>query len=577
MFQKYRHRLFPRRRAEKVGHGLLLLLLFVLLSSLALSRPTDPGATPPPLTPTHAAVLLQRDPYTRPAAASSAVLTQRGDPTRLGWNRHETTLTTSNISAARFGKRISYPVDGKIYAQPLFVPNLRIRNIAYNVVIVATEHDSVYAFDADARTAEPPLWHTSFLSAGVTPISSMQDVHCPSISPEFGITGTPVIDPATDTLYVVAATHEGSTLAYRLHALDIATGSEKMPATRIQASTTGTEGGKQHTIVFNPRQEQMHMGLLLLNGVVYTTFASYCDKYPFHGWILGYRASDLEQTSIYNSTPNGWGGGIWESASGLTADSAGNIYIMSGNGDFDLNTKGPDASNSVLQLRPQHGSLQVTDYFTPFNQQCTIAHDLDLGSGTPLLPPDQNEIIAIGKEGRIYVLNRNHLGGYQVVPDPCSRQHLPRTDQDHVLQELPPYTLPGEFWGAEGYWATTTGAYLYTAGSEDHLKAWKIVNGRLSPSPVSQAPEVLNYPGAVPVVSSDGGRAGTAIVWQLDQENGAVLRAYAATDLTHELYNSRQQPGRDNLPGYDNFSVPTVANGEVFVGTAQSLALFAEL
>jgi hypothetical protein len=558
----------------KTRSGWLLLIMFVLFGNLSCARSNDPPSSANPL-PSSSAVFTQKDPYTRPAAASSAVLTQRGDNARTGWNEHETALNTSNVNVAHFGRRMLYPVDGKIYAQPLFVPNLAIRGITYNVVIVATEHDSVYAFDADARTAEAPLWHTSFPGKGITTVSSTRDVRCQSISPEFGITGTPVIDPASRTLYVVAATHEGTGLVYRLHALDITTGSEKQPSMRIQASVAGTgDDATAGKVVFNERLEQMHMGLLLLNGVVYASFASYCDKYPFHGWILGYRASDLQQVIVYNSTPNGWGGGIWESASGLTADEAGNLYYLSGNGSFNLNTGGPNAGNSLVKLRPENGVLKMVDYFTPFNQVCTLAHDVDLGSGTPLLLPGQDGIVAIGKEGRIYIVNRNHLGGYQAVHDPCSRQQQPRTDIDHVLQEFPPYTLPEGFWGSVAYWSAPTGQYIYTAGNMDHLKAWKIVNDRLEPAPTSQAPETLNYPGAIPVVSSNQRVPGTGIVWLLDQENGEVLRAYDATNLTHEFYSSRQNANRDGLQDYDNFNVPTIANGEVFVGTSGSLAIF---
>jgi len=570
MFQQY-------KPPVKTRSGLLLLIIFVLLGNLSCARGNDPPSPTgylPPLPPSPA-VFTQKDPYTRPVAASSAVLTQRGDNARSGWNEHETVLNTSTVNVARFGKRVLYPVDGKIYAQPLFVPNLVIRGITYNVVVVATEHDSVYAFDADARTTEAPLWHTSFLHNGITAVSSTRDVRCQSISPEFGITGTPVIDPTSRTLYVVAATHEGAELVYRLHALDITTGSEKLASTHIRASVPGTgDDATAGKVIFNPRLEQMHMGLLLLNGVVYTSFASYCDKYPFHGWILGYRTSDLQQVIVYNSTPNGWGGGIWESASGLTADEAGNIYYLSGNGSFDLNTGGLNAGNSLVKLRPENGTLKMMDYFTPFNQVCTLAHDIDFGSGTPLLLPGQAGIIAIGKEGRIYVVNRNHLGGYQAVHEPCSRQQQPRTNIDHVLQELPPYTLPEGFWGSVGYWAAPTGEYIYTAGNVDHLKAWKIVKGKLEPTPVSQAPETLNYPGGIPVVSSNQSVPDTGIVWLLDQENGAVLRAYDATNLAHELYSSRQNASRDGLQDYDNFNVPTIANGEVFVDTSGSLAIF---
>ncbi|MBV9709348.1 MAG: hypothetical protein JO011_00360 [Ktedonobacteraceae bacterium] len=576
MFEQF----FFLRRALFAHRILPLFILLVLLGNAACSTSSSPtGKHPTTSAPDSTAVFTQKDPHTRPAPTNSAVLTQRGDNTRLGWNAHETLLNTGNVNVTRFGKRVAYPVDGKIYAQPLFVPNLLVRNIRYNVVIVATEHDSIYAFDADATTVEPPLWHTSFLSNGVTPISSSQDLHCPSISPEVGITGTPVIDSATRTLYAVAATHEGSQLVYRLHAVDITTGREVLPPTRIQATATGSKndsvGGK---FTFNARQEQMHMGLLLLHGIVYASFASYCDIYPFHGWILGYRASDLQQAVVYMNTPTGWGGGIWESATGLTADAAGNIYYMSGNGDFDLDTGGANASNSLVKLRPENGTLKILDYFTPFNQQCTLAHDEDFGSGAPLLLPGQNEIISIGKEGRIYMIRQNHLGGYRAVSHPCSLQQKPRTNIDDVIQESSPYTLPGGFWGIGGYWQGSSGEYLYTAGNGDHLKAWKIVQGKLSLTATSQASEVLNYPGAIPVVSSNTA-SGSAIVWLLAPgTNGtAVLRAYDASNLNHELYNSQQDAKRDGLQGYDNFNVPTVTNGNVFVGTAKNLVIFSTI
>ena len=577
MCQKFERSPSLQTKPAITNYRLFLMLFVVILSSVACNTTSQQGKKQSSTTDS-TIVFTEKDPYTHRAAAGSAVLTQRGDNTRQGWNMQETTLTTSNVNVTHFGKRVAYPVDGKLYAQPLFVPNLIIRGITYNVVIVATEHDSVYAFDADARTVEPPLWRTSFLSKDITPVSSTQDIHCQAISPEVGITGTPVIDPTTHTLYVVAATHEGTQLIYRLHALDITTGREKLPPTLIQASTPGLKNDAvSGKIIFNARQEQLHMGLLLLHGIVYMSFASYCDKYPFHGWILGYKASDLQPAIVYNDTPNGWGGGIWESATGLTADTNGNIYYMSGNGDFDLNTTGFNAGNSLVKLRPENGTLKIEDYFTPFNQACTLEHDQDLGSGAPLLLPNQNEIVSIGKEGRIYMIKAKHLGGYQVVANPCNVQQRQRTDIDHIIQETPPYTLPGGFWGIPGYWSGSTETYIYTAGSTDHLKAWKIVAGKLDASPTSQATETLHYPGAIPVVSSNNNTPGSAIVWLIDQENGATLHAYDATNLAHELYNSQQNTNRDQLQGYDNFNVPTVTNGEVFVGTTGSLAIFGQL
>lgn len=549
--------------------SLACLILFVIACSSAPSQSHN-QSMPVVSSPTPVQLFNQTDPLTRHAPASSAYLTQRGSASRQGWNARETTLKTSNVNSTHFGKHVSYPVDGKIFAQPLYVPNLRVRGITYNVVIVATEHDSVYAFDADARTPQPPLWFISFLTGGARPVSATSDVACNNIAPEVGITGTPVIDPATGTLYVVAATHEGSQLVYRLHAIEITSGHEKMAPTLIQASVPAGQGHDK--VTFEAAVEQEHMGLLLLNGVVYTAFASYCGKFFYHGWILGYHAADLRQSVVYNVTPGAWGGGLWESATGLVADQSGDIYVATGNGEYDLNSGGQDAADSLLRLRPVNGTLQIVDAFTPFNQLCLKQHDLDLGSGAPFLLPDSPDIVVAGKEGRVYVVDRNHMGGYHTISDPCS--DLSRTDIDQVAQELPPQTIQGGAWSTASYWNGPTGAYLYTAGVADHLKAWRVSAGKLSSTPASQAPEALSYPGGEPVVSSNGSQPGSGIVWILNNDNGPVLRAYDASNLAHELYTSQQNASRDSLPAYNTFSVPTVANGQVFVGAGANLVIF---
>jgi len=561
-------------RTRSVRYCLPVFLAWIIIVGVACSAPPVQAQHPAQKgSPTPIQLFDQPDPFTQQVPASSAVLTQRDDAARQGWNAAETHLNTGDVNTSQFGKRLTYQVDGKIYAQPLYVPNLAIRGITYNVVIVATEHDSVYAFDADARSSQPPLWYISFLSAGVSPVSSTSDVVCNNIAPEVGITGTPVIDASTRTLYVVAATREGLQLVYRLHALDITTGREKIAPARIQASVSVsgsvTSAGN---VSFDARTEQEHMGLLLLNGIVYIAFASYCGKYFYHGWILGYRAADLEQAIVYNTTPHAWGGGLWESATGLVADQDGNIYVATGNGAYDLNTGGPDAGDTLLKLRPQNGTLKVEDFFTPFNQLCLMQHDVDLGSGAPFLLPDSQNMLVVGKEGRVYVLDREDLGGYHTLPDPCSS--LARTDIDQVVQEFPPQTVSGGVWSTASYWAGPTGAYIYMAGVADHLKAWRVVAGKLLPAFTSQAAETLSYPGGEPVISSNGSKPGSGIVWILDQEHGPALRAYDASNLAHELYNSQQNALRDGLATYDTFSVPTVTNGEVFVGSGASLSIF---
>jgi hypothetical protein len=505
------------------------------------------------------------------APADTAVLTQRGSNSRVGWNSDETVLNDRNVNVKDFGRQVAYPVDGKIYSQPLFVPGLRVDGRVHNVVIVTTENDSVYAFDADAVGAPPaPLWHTSFLVHGAVPVPDAS-LACTSITPAFGITGTPVIDAATQTMYVVATMKVHGQVVDYLHALNITTGRDRMPPVQIGASVRGTGAGSSHGVVaFSPRLEQQHMALLLDHGVVYIGFASYCDRMPWHGWILGYQASDLRRVVVFNATPDGWGGGLWQSATGLAADRAGHLYFITADGTYDLNRGGPDVSDSVLETQPEKGTLAIVHYFTPFYQVCLEDNDQDYGSGAPLLLP--KEIIAIGKEGAIAVINRAHFGGYHQIRHPCA--HINRTNVDHVIQELPPNTVNGGVWSAETTWTGPSGQYVYTAGQADHLKAWRLVNGKLVSPPASQAPEKMVYPGGIPVGSSDGSDPSTAIVWIMDQEKGPALRAYSASNLADELYNTQQDPHRDAIPGYDNFCVPTVADGHVFVGTTGELLIY---
>src|ERR1700674_2068670 len=340
------------------------------------------------------------------AFGQTDVLTHRNDNMRTGQNTSESVLTPSSVNSTAFGKLLSLPTDGYVYAQPLYKSNVLIPAKGLrNVLFVATEHDSVYAFDANGVTTTP-LWHVSFInpSVGITTVPS-DDVFINDIVPEIGITGTPVIDPQGGTLYVVAKTKENGTYVQRLHALDITTGAEKFggPAV-IQASVPGTGNGSSGgTLPFDPLIENQRAGLLLVNGVVYIAFASHGDIGTYHGWVFGYNAATLQQVAVFNDTPNRLQGGIWQGGNGPAADSSGNVFVISGNGTFDADEEGVDFGDSFLKLNA--GGLALVDFFTPFNQASLNANDVDLGSSGPLLLPDQTGtahphlVLGAGKDG----------------------------------------------------------------------------------------------------------------------------------------------------------------------------------
>ncbi len=505
------------------------------------------------------------------AADNTAVTTYKEDNARSGNHATETLLTTSNVNVNQFGKRISYPVDGQVYTQPLYLPNLTVNGSSHNVVFAATEHDSIYAFDADATSAIAPLWHTSFVNPPAVTVPQFTDVSCTDMQPDNGLSGTPVIDRATGTLYAVALTKENGQLVYRLHALDVATGQEK-PGSPIviTASVPGTGAGSVNgQVKFNPQTERQRASPLLANGKIYFSFGSFCDNDPYHGWIMSYsyNGSSFQQANVYNSTANGTRAGIWGAGGALSSGTDGNIYFVSGNGTFDLNTGGVDAGDSLVKLNAQ---LQVQDYFAPFNQKCLENEDADLGSGGTLLIPAEHRLLNGGKEGRIYNLDTTNMGGYHTIADVCNNQS--RVDVDTVPQELPPSTTGG-LYGNPAYWKSADGKeYVYFGGANDNAKAFSLSNGLLSTTPTSRAPESFGFTGANMTVSSNNGAAGTGIVWALDTAN--ALRAYDATNLSNELYNSKQNSSRDGLDTYVKFTSPTVANGEVFIGSNAYLNIF---
>ena len=490
------------------------------------------------------------------------VLTYRNDNARTGQNLNEPLLSPANVKSGQFGPRFGHSVDGEVFAQPLYMAAVPMADGSHNVVMVATEHDSVYAFDADDNlgTNARPLWQVSFISPGqgVTTVP-WEDVNCPVIYPVIGITGTPVIDPATYTVYFVAFTKEtagdGSVrYVHRLHALDIRNGHE-LPASpvEIRASVPGTGDGGT-VVTFVPQTYKQRSALLLANGVVYTAWSSQCDLGLYHGWIIGYAADTLRQVAVYNDTPNATGASFWGAGAGPACDSSGNLFITSANGVFAENSGMPDLGDSIIKLTPQ-GGLTVADYFTPFNQQYLSDGDVDLGSsGVLLLPPEvgsashRNLLVTAGKEGRIYLIDRDFMGKYQHGSDQGAVQTLPG-----VVQQV---------FGPPAYFA----GKVYFAAAIDQLKAFKVANAGLSAAPVSTSAMTFVSPGASPVVSANGDA--NAIVWAFELGAGkGMLHAFDAADLSKELFH--------DVPGsYVQFAVPMVADGKVYVGTLDSLVVY---
>jgi hypothetical protein len=507
----------------------------------------------------------------------SGTLTERNDNLRTGANLNETILTPANVNSTQFGKLFSYSLDGIAFASPLYVPHVNIPGMGYhNVVYVATEHDSVYAFDADGLTTTP-LWHVSFInpSAGITPIPAADTLELVDIPIEVGITGTPVIDPTTGTIYLVADTKvvvNGTTTYYQtLHALDITTGAEKFGGpVVIQGAVPGTGTGSSNGMVpFSAVYENQHAGLLLSNGVVYIPFASHGSSgtAPFwHGWVFGYNASTLHQVMVYNDTANANGGGIWMGADGLASDSTGNIYFTSGNGTFDANTGGVDYGDSAVKLSP---SGQVLDYFTPYNQATLDSQDQDLASGGVLLLPTQSgshpdEMVFGGKEGTVYVANRDNMGHYN------------STNNNQIVQSLV-NVFTGSSGGFTGNFSSPVyyNGYVYFAPVGGTVQAFQVTNGLLSTALTSQSAESDAYPGGMIAISANG--ASNGILWAV-QRNGTtssgVLFAYDATNLAHELYNSNQAGFRDTMDPAAKFDMPAVANGKVYVAGVTQLTVY---
>ena len=504
---------------------------------------------------------------TPPPPSVVDVVTYHNDIARTGQNLQEKILTTANVNASTFGKLRSLSVDGKVDAQPLYLSNLaNIAGGTHNVVYVATEHGSVYAFDADSGAQ---LWKITTLGSGE---STSDQRGCDQVSPEIGVTATPVIDRnagAHGVIYVVAMSKSGSTYFQRLHALDVTTGAEMFGGPKlIEASFPGTgDNSSNGRVVFDPAQYKDRAALLLLNGVVYTTWASHCDIRPYTGWIMGYNQTTLAQTTVLNVVPNGSEGAIWMADTGPAADSAGNIYLLDANGDFGttLDASGFPSNgnygNAFLKISTT-GGLSVADYFEMHNQQQENDSDTDLGSGGALVLPDLTDgsgnvrhlAVGAGKDGHIYVVNRDAMGKFNA-------------SSNNIYQDLTG-VLGGGVFSMPAYFNGT----LFYGAVGDAIKAFKVTSARLGSGPAYQTGNTFGYPGTTPSISANG--TSNAIVWAAENGSPAVLHAYDASNL-HELYNSNQASGsRDQFGSGNKFITPTVVNGKVFVGTTNSVGVF---
>ncbi len=494
------------------------------------------------------------------------VTTYKNDLNRSGQNPAESTLTLANVAPSTFGLLRLLPVDGRVDAQPLYLSALSAAGHTFNTVFVATEHDSVYAFDADSGAM---LWHVSLLGTGEIPSDNRG---CIQVSPEIGVTSTPVIDRSAGThgtMYVVAMSIDRSSNYHqRLHALDVSTGAELLNGPVEISASFPTSASS--TSSFDPKSYEERAALLLANGTIYTSWTSHCDDAPYGGWIIAYAQSSLARNGVLNIAANSSAGpAIWMSGGGPGVDASGNIYLLSANGAFEttLDANGfpsaQDYGNSFLKISNAASGMQVLDYFTMSNEVAESNADQDLGSGGELLLPDlmdsaktvRHLVVGAGKDGNIYVVDRDAMGKFNAGGN----------GNYQTLNGV----LPGGVWSTPAYFNGT----VYYGDVSGTLKAFAVSSAKLGGTPQSQTATQFAYPGSAPSVSANGTANG--IVWAHENASTAVLHAYDATNLAHELYNSDQAAAnRDRFGTGNKFITPTVADGKVFVGTTNAVAVF---
>ena len=505
-----------------------------------------------------------------PSHAQNDVLTWHNDIARTGQNLSESILTPALVNSTNFGLIANVAVDGKVDAQPLYASAITLPGQGtHNILYIATEHDSVYAVNADSGTI---YWQKSLLAAGET---TSDDRNCGQVTPEIGITSTPVIDRsagAHGTIFLVAMSKDASGNYYqRIHALDLTTGAEQANSpVVVQATYPGTGDGSSNGVVtFSPGQYKERPGLLLMNGALYTSWGSHCDDRPYAGWLMAYSENTLKQTSVIDFAPNGSDAALWNAGAGPAADSSGNIYVALANGTFDTTLtaagfpSGGDYGNAIAKLALQNGKLNVLDYWTMYNSDSESNGDVDLGSGGLMVLPNQVDstgttrylAVAAGKDNNLYLVDRNNMGHYDANNDGTIYQQLSGA-------------LPGGVWSSPAYF----NGNIYYGSVGSNLRAFQLSQAKLVTSAVQTTSTTFAYPGTTPSVSAYG--AANGIVWATENTNPAVLHAYEAGNLDAELYNSNQAGTRDHFGAGNKYIVPTIVNGKVYVGTTNSVGIF---
>jgi hypothetical protein len=505
-----------------------------------------------------------------PTSGSNAdVVTYHYDAMRSGANTNETVLTPANVNSTKFGLLGSFTVDGKVDGQPLYLSSVSIAGGTKNVLYVVTEHDSVFAFDADSVSGATTtsLWKTSMLQAGESP---SDDRNCGQVTPEIGITSTPVIDRARNAIYVVAVVKTSAgAYVHRVHALNLSTGAELFGGpTTVTATYPGSGANSTAgTVTFDPAEYNERPALLEVGSTIFTTWGSHCDAGAYSSWVMAYGADTLQQTGVINMVANGNGGGIWMSGAAPGADASGNIYFIIGNGDFGtaLDSNGFPANKNCGNCFAKISStvpLTLQDYFTPLNTVAESNADTDFGSGGQLLLPDvvdsngrtRHLAVGAGKDQIIYVVDRDNMGKFNA-------------SSNNIYQQISG-ALSGGVWSKPSYFNNV----VYYGAVGDSIKAFPISGGKLATTASSKSVQTFVYPGATPAISANGATNG--IVWAVENATNGVLHAYDATNLATELYNSTQATnGRDTFAP-NKYMTPMVTNGKVYVGTPNSVAVF---
>ena len=507
-----------------------------------------------------------------PPANSISVVTQHNDNSRAGWNNHESILNIKNVNSALFGKQFTLEVDDQVYAQPLVLSNVKIKNANHNLALIATVNNTLYAFDAENGDA---IWKKNYTPSLSRPVKNNDMTgacggNYLDFSGNMGIVGTPVIDSMAQTIYFVTRSINAGTYLQQLHAVSILDGSElKGSPVAITATYAGSgAGSKNNVITFDSQKQNQRQALTLLNGVVFISFSSHCDWGPYHGWVLGYDANTLQQKITYNNTPDGENGGIWESGMGMAADNQGNLYCVTGNGTVGVSNDPTNLINrgeSALKLTISGATLKVSSYFTPFNYLYLENNDLDYGGLGAFLIPNSNLFFTGCKDGNFYILDKDNMGGYN-------------TTSNQIHQTINIRNAEANMHCQPSYFKSANTEFIYVWPENEPLHQVPLVNGILNVG--QQKTNNVNGPvgqnGAVISVSSNGSVDSTGIVWlahavpPYDAEHGVrqgILRAFSATDVTKELWNSNLNGIIEGAGSYAKFSSPTIANGHVYLPT----------